>query len=77
MVGDIRNVLYTGKDVEFLVLLVGDFPQQPILSLSHASTPSQQPNLTNMTTAHPVQQDTTTHNWLKTAATRACCTQDM
>ena len=30
-------------DVKFLVLLVGDFPLRPNLSLSHASTHTQQP----------------------------------
>ena len=29
--------LYTGKDEKFLMLLVGDFPQWPNLSLSHAT----------------------------------------
>src|SRR4029434_5093384 len=28
--------LFTGKDVLFLVLLVGAFPERPVLSLSHA-----------------------------------------
>ena len=33
------------QDVTFLVLLVGDFPQQPNPSLSHASAHTQQPTL--------------------------------
>src|SRR4029434_5194790 len=47
----VRPWLYTGKYLKFPVLLVGDFPQQPILSLSHASTHNN--NLTNITTAQP------------------------
>src|SRR4029434_8292781 len=42
------------KSIESLVLLVGNLPQRPILSLSHASTHSQQPNLTSITPAPPL-----------------------
>ena len=42
---------YEGKDVQFLVLLVEDFSQRPIFSLSHVSTHTHQLNLTNTTTA--------------------------
>ena len=48
--GELFVLLYTGKDFKFRVLLVGDFPQRPILSLSHACTNVQQPDQTNVTT---------------------------
>ena len=52
---------YTGRDVKFLKILIWDFPQQSNLSLSHASTHTQQPNqYNNYPTIDPEQQDTTT-----------------
>ena len=45
--------LYTGKGVKFLVLLVRDFPQRPVLSLSHASTHTPKPNPSNITMGQP------------------------
>ena len=69
------------KRCYMLVLLVEDFPQRPILSLSHASTHTQQPNQYNncptIDLIDAAQDAKTMHTWLETAATRtACCTWD-
>ena len=41
----VNTFIYSQEKMFVLVLLVGDFPQKPNLSLSHASTHTKQPSI--------------------------------